>query len=201
MEPTRAELKAWIEKIIAETGETASGLARKAGLATTTLTRFLAEDDGPMLGMRSIAKIAHATRRQPLGLAPAAAPAAGGLAEAEAEPYVASGGPVASAVAALVSGRNAADPWLLKSHALELAGYMPGDILIVDLAQVAQSGNVVCAVDYKFGNVKPETVFRIYEWPYLVAASSAPRLRKPLLVDNERVVIKGVIVASLRVAI
>lgn len=75
---------------------------------------------------------------------------------------------------------------------------MPGDVVVVDLAATPTRGDVVCAQVYRWHEGKAETVFRIFEPPYLVAASAAPALRMPLVVDNDRVMIKGVVTHSLR---
>jgi len=205
MESSREQVRAWLEDVLRQTGETPSALARRAGLATTTLTRFLTEEgEQRMLGLRSIAKIAHAANVAPLGV-PGVKSTAGpvpGFAEQEAAPYrLKPEQPSAldQAVTALIGGRSAADPWVLKSRALELAGYLPGDILILDLNAVPERQKVVCAQVYRWEERRAETVFRIYEPPYLVAASNDPAFRKPLLVDNDRVIIKGVVTHSLRV--
>jgi len=207
-EPSKAELRTWLNDVLARTGETPSGLARRAGLATTTLTRFLNDPDANMLGMRSVAKIAHVSGIQPAGL-PRLAATNGptrGMAEDEAVPFVAEAinDPTARAIEALIAGRNATDPWVLKTRALEAAGYLAGDIVIVDLNRPPQARDIVCAQDYRWNEGKAETVFRIYEPPYLVAACHdlelQEKLRRPLVVDNDRVIIKGVVTDLLRPA-
>lgn len=208
MEPTRDEIKAWLQTVLSKTGDTPSGLARKAGLATTTLTRFLNDPAAPMLQLRSIAKIAHVADVQPIGLPNiteagtllAALRGPTGMSESEAEPFQNASGALAEAVRMLVSGRNAADPWRLCTRALEVAGYLPGDIVVVDLNRPAKAGDVVCAQAYRWAEGKADTVFRIYEPPYLIASSWDPAFRKPLLVDNNQVIIKGVVTEMLRAA-
>lgn len=49
-----------IESMLADTGLTASALAREAGLATSTLTRFLAEENASLLTMRTMIKLREA---------------------------------------------------------------------------------------------------------------------------------------------
>lgn len=202
MEPTRDDIRAWLTSVLTKTGDTPSGLARKAGLATTTLTRLLNDPAAPMLQLRSIAKIAHVAGVQPIGV-----PSAGqagvplrGLSEPEGLPIDAGEHRLAEVLRLLVDGRNAADPWRLQTHALEEAGYLPGDIIIVDLNRMPVAGDVVCAQAYKWSEGKAETVFRLFEPPYLVAASRDLALRRPLLVDNNQVIIKGVVTEMLRVA-
>lgn len=160
MEPTRDDIKAWLHSLLAKTGDTPSSLARKAGLATTTLTRFLNDPAAPMLKLRSIAKIAHVSGVPPIGVPNTSPPA--GFAEAEAEPLRPADDIIARVVEVLIRGRNAADPWRLTTRALTGAGYLPGDILIVDLNQAPKPGDIVCAQAYRWVEGKAETVFRIF---------------------------------------
>ena len=121
-----------------------------------------------------------------------------GLAETEALPITDTDNDIGRVLNALVSGRNAANPWTLNSRALEDAGYLPGDILVVDLNAQPKAGDVVCVQIYKWAEGKADTVFRIYEPPYLLAACRDPALRRPLLVDNNHIIIKGVVTECLR---
>lgn len=185
------------------TGETASGLARKAGLATTTLTRFLADDGSPMLGLRSITKIALAAGLPP----PFAVPVdlAQGTRD-DALPFAAGPGSRAAAVlAALQASGNGTMALQVKSRVLEQRGVLPGDVVIVDHTARASAGNLVCAQAFRWSEAATDLLLRVYEPPYLLAAAADPELaqqaRRPLLVDNERVVIKGVVVACLRLLI
>jgi transcriptional regulator with XRE-family HTH domain len=204
MEPTRDEIASWIKEVLAKTGDTPSALARKAGLATTTITRFLNDPGSPMLSLRSMAKIAHVAGVATVPGAPSASPPSVGFAEAEGEPFHVTNAdtPVDRAIRALISQRNAADPWILRTRAIEALGYLVGDIVIVDLNCKPISGDAVCAQSYNWEKGQAITIFRIYEPPYLVAATLdtalSAALRKPLLVDNDRVIIKGVITDELR---
>ncbi len=207
VEPCRDEITHWLHDVLTKTGDTPSALARRAGLATTTLTRFLNEPGSPMLTLRSIAKLAHAAGVQPIGLPEAQSSKlrGAGMAESEAEPYQPTTDKgIDRAVEALVAGRNAADPWRLKTNALDALGYRAGDIVIVDLNRKSLPGDIVCAQVYQWSAGKAETVFRVLEPPYLIAAPLDPemaeRLRKPLLVDADRVIIKGVVTETLRIA-
>jgi hypothetical protein len=56
----------------------------------------------------------------------------------------------------------------------------------------------VCAQLYRWSEGRADTVFRLYEPPYLVAMTRDAELRKPALVDNDRVIIKGVVILTLR---
>ena len=196
MDKIRDEQRSWLRQVLAETGLTATGLASRAGLAQTTLTKFLNDPDYPhALSSRTIDALTRATR-----LKFGAGPVAGGLAEPEAAKYLAKSeaDPLAQAVASLTRGANAIDPWTLQSRALEAAGYLPGDVLLVDLSLEAKPGDIVCAQLYEWGRFTAETVFRAFEPPYLVTRSFDRALPFLQAVDNKNVAIKGVVVASLR---
>ena len=73
-----------------------------------------------------------------------------------------------------LKGRPNAAPWHLRTRALEGAGYLAGDIVITDASVTANAGDAVIAQVFDPRSGSPETVFRILESPYLVAASSDP---------------------------
>ena len=101
-------------------------------------------------------------------------------------------------VRAVVGDSNSITAYRLESRALECAGFQPGDTMIVDLNAGPQPGDVVCAQIYDYARALADTVFRVYEPPYLVSATFDARLRRPLVLDQHLVDIKGVVVASLR---
>ena len=68
----------------------------------------------------------------------------------------------------------------------------------VALGETALSGDVVCAQVYDWSTGRAETVFRIFEPPYLVSASSDPQFLRPLVVDDDKVHIKGVVIQTYR---
>jgi hypothetical protein len=99
----------------------------------------------------------------------------------------------------LASRMPRADLWEIRGRALDLAGLLPGDVVAVDLGRSElKTGDVVCAQIYDWQKGSATTVFRIYEPPYLVALSTDPQHRKPVLVDGDRVLLKGRVVASFR---
>lgn len=103
-----------------------------------------------------------------------------------------------SVVAALVGGRKAIEIWRLRTEALIVAGYLPGDLVLVDPAIEARPQDLVCArvADWQRGN--EQTLFRIFDPPFLVAAAQDRTAFKPLLVDPERVQLRGVVIESYR---
>jgi len=205
----------WLDLCMEKTGETATGLARMAGIASTTLTRFLADPDAHMLSIRTMSKIGHAA-----GVPPPFAPLAGqpdteqgqssqlqiGFAAPEAERFEPAGrnDRLGNIAAAAIAGREATHPWSIRTRAVEGRGILPGDVVIVDLNATPSKGQIVCAQVYDWQTRQAETVWRVFEPPYLVAAALDPALaetlRRPLIVDNDRVVIKGVVTEVFRAA-
>ncbi len=197
------EQRTYLIQVLDRTGWTQTELASRAGLDPSTLSRFLSGNrHGHALRASTIRKIEMIS-----GIATAANPGARaadtsappGFAEPEAVPLdMSAETPLAAVIAALMRGRANLDAWTLKSRALESAGYRPGDILLVGLNETPVVGDVVCAQVYDWTIGRAETVFRLFQPPYLIAATADPALLRPHVVDNSRVVIKGVVLSSLR---
>lgn len=193
----------WLRQVVADHGIAPTTLAKQARIAPSTLTRPLSEgDEGTStLHAATIEKIIALTGAKPPGF-PRRATRAGGLSE-EAKPYEESGGgSIDAALRAIAGHRNAADPWVIRSRALELAGFLPGDVVVVDLNAVPQTGDVVCAqtnIDFTSGTA--DTVIRLYERAgsafVLSAATMDGAIRKLIPVD-ERVALKGVVIGMVR---
>lgn len=190
--------KRWLEDLLHRLGLTATELARRAELNPSTLTRFLndASERGHTLTFRSVRKIEQAVARlenQPVRRSST------GFSETEGTPYDAETfkDGLAHAVAALTSGRNAVDAWKVGTGALCDLGIDPGDVLIVDMNEPPRSGDIVCAQVYDLPLGGARTVFRLWEPPYLLSGSLEPGRRKPILVDDEKAVIRGVVVSTL----
>ena len=194
----RDEIKAWLLDVLARTGETPTALARRAGVASSTLTRFLSREDSPLLSSTTIALINTAIENT----GSSATTDAPGLPSHEATPFRDDpGDAIAAAVHALIAGRPATSAWVQKSDALQLRGILPGDVLIVDRGASAAPGAIACARAFDLKRSGSGTIFRVIEPPYLVATSLNPQWRKPLLIDNERVVLVGTVTHVLRAAL
>lgn len=197
------EQHSYIERVMQRTGWSQTELAARAGLDPSTLSRFLASaGTGRALRSTTIRKI-EAVAGIPLRESDeepgVTQPAAGVFAEQEAEPLDASRRPSLRAVIETLSmGRGNVDPWVLKGTALEGAGYRAGDILLVALGETPLAGDVVCAQVYDWAAARAETVFRLFQPPYLVAACFDPKLMRPLVVDGAKVAIRGVVVTTIR---
>lgn len=187
----------FVRSVVEKTKTPPTRLATEIGVAPSTLTRLLNEPDGGKATLRAttIAKLerysglAAPTLELPDGARPAP-----GVRE-DAIPFEPQGADaaVAAAIKAIVGTRKNIDAWTIRSRALECAGYMPGDTVLVDLSTLPRAGEPACAQVYDWRGGSAETVMRIYEPPYLVAATYDGNLRKPLLVDDERVIVKGLI--------
>lgn len=196
--PSDLDQRSYISTVLQRTGWSQSELAARAGLDPSTLSRFLSgQRQGHALRPSSIRKIETVSGLAMDGGTPTGP--AGGFAEAEAAPLaVAERSPLAAIIAALTDGRRNIDPWTLNSRALELSGYRPGDTLLVALGETALAGDVVCAQIYDWPTGKAETMFRIFQPPYLVASTADPALLRPHAVDGQQVQVKGVVIHSLR---
>ena len=199
----------WLKRLPTLTGKSLTGIAHDIGVAPSTLTRPLHPDDPGTStpNQRTIDKIVARYKVVPPdfeGRAPAA-PARRPLRAFFEDAVTYQPGndeTLTSAVRALIAGRNNADPWVIRSRSLELAGYLPGDIIIVELGATPQIGDIVCAqtnIDLHRGTA--ETVMRIYEragaTDVLVAASMDPMMRQPIALDH-RAEIRGVVVGMVR---
>ena len=197
VENIRGRQIAWVQAVLEHKKWRASRLASEAGINHSTLSKFLNDPlNVAQLNTLTIEKIAavggippYETRKLP---------PAPGFSETEAEMY--DGGDadflVRDAVNAIKGSKNHIIPWVLRSRALEFGGYIPGDILFVDLNAAPQSGDIVCAQVYdRYG--RAETVFRLFEHPFLAALSADENLRRPILLDD-RAQVRGVVAATLR---
>ena len=200
MQHSKDEQIAWLKAVREYLGISLTELAKRAKIAPSTLQRPINDPSYPgMVSGRSMAAVAEVA-----GLRPLEYPSRmRGLAEADASPFSYDERNDAAdnlnrAVRELVKGRNGRDAWVMKSYALELAGVMPGDVMIVDMNLTPRPRDIVCAQIYDWSGMKSETVFRIYEAPYLLTHSVRGHFEKPVAVDNSTVIIKGVVDVVLR---
>lgn len=200
MSSLRDQQLAWLDHISSSSGMTLTEIARVAGLTPSTLTRFKANDDlGHTLTARTVKKIEDATR------VPAyeskVIPKIQSFSEDEASPYKAD----AQATNAIGSALNSAAKqspdihlWTLKTNSLSGVGYSAGMTVAVDQTLAARNGDAVCAQRYDFRRGTAETIFRVYRTPYLLTAFADGEPAMPEVVDNENIVIAGVIIGGFR---
>jgi transcriptional regulator with XRE-family HTH domain len=191
----------YLRRVMDETGMKPSQIARAAKLSHTVLTRFLNDlAHGGTLETLTIASIAQATNvPAPPDLL---GQAGGGFREPDAEPFdyelAPASDPVARAVRLIIESAENIVPWEVKGRALEHLGWRAGDIMFVDLNGEPQPGDLVCAQAYDFDNMRAETLFRIYEPPFLIAAGPDPASWKPLSLGDRSVAVKGVVISTFR---
>lgn len=177
----------WLNSILEDRAVTPNALAERAGIAPSTLSKFLSGKT-EHLRERVVARIAQVSKKP--------APQSLGLSDPDA---------VSLPIGALpnVSLPDPGQPNLaavkISSDAMRLAGIEPDDILIYDRAARARTGDIVCAQIYAPHLGGAETVIRYYEAPFLVAASEESEFRKPIMVDGDRVQIIGVVTRQIRV--
>lgn len=187
----------FVKRVVEHTKTPPTRIATDLKIAPSTLTRLLNEPEGGKATLRAttIAKLeAYSGLMAPTIESPERVSAPSGLRE-DAIPFDQSDGDatVVSALKAVIGTRKNIDPWTIRSRALECAGFMPGDVVLVDLSTMPRAGEPACAQVYNWRGGTAETIMRLLEPPYLVAATFDPALRKPLLVDDERVILKGLI--------
>jgi hypothetical protein len=163
-------------------------LAKAAGVSASSLVRLLKEDSTGTLHARTLRKLEKFSGISLSSVVDApSASGLRGLAEEAVSFDAGSADPaVSDAIRALIGTREAAVPRTIRTRALECIGYLPGDIVIVELGRRPEPGEVVWA------QVDAEMVMRIYEPPILAAATLDQQLRRPLMLDA-RVNIKGVV--------
>lgn len=187
----------FVKRVVEHTGTPPTRIATDIKVAPSTLTRLLNEPDNGKATLRAttIAKLeaysglTAPTLESPDGVVPVSGP------REDALPFDLRDGDdsVAAAIKAVVGTRKTIEPWTMRSRALECAGYMPGDVVLVDLSTMPRVGEPACAQVRNWRGGTAETIFRLLEPPYLVAATFDATLRKPLLVDDDRVIVKGLI--------
>ncbi|MEM7741417.1 MAG: hypothetical protein AAF225_11525 [Pseudomonadota bacterium] len=164
----------------------ANQIASAAGLQPSTLYRFLDPGSDTELRAHTEGKIRAAFALPRLTQS--------GFCEPEAVP--------------IESGPSLPDPetlateslglFRIQSRSMEAADILPGDVITVALNQEPKPHDIVCAQIFDPVTGEAETLFRWFEPPFLVAGSAAAHLRKPLLIDDNTVVVRGPAVSLFR---
>lgn len=188
----------WLQAIYEETGWSQSELSRRAGVSHATLSRFSNDSSNTKkLDTDTVAKLLAVSPVPHYENSRAQIPQ--GFSEREAEQLTDgkyTDPTVGRMVQAAKQGQNAVDAWVLHNRAIENLGYLPGDVVMVDLNAKPEAGDIVCAQVFdRMGN--PETAFRVYYPPYLMGASDLREYLRPIPVDD-RVLVRGVVIAAIR---
>ena len=191
--------RAWILDVADAKNISVSAIATGAGLTDTTLTRVVSDPThSRTLSAETIDLVKQAHKVPGPEEYEGARHRVVGFAEAERFDTKREDADIGRRIAQMLAAHPSAVPWRLKTSALEQAGYLPGDIVVVDHNLAVEPQDAVCAhiTDYQHG--AGATIWRIYDPPYLIAAANDRLAYKPLLVDNDRITIRGVIIESLR---
>lgn len=102
-------------------------------------------------------------------------------------------------LALLMRDRAGVEPWRVSTSAMQLAGYIEGDLILVDRTRSTPiAGNIVLAQVYDWHLGSAKTLLRRYDPPVITAASADPRGARPYIVDGTNVTVVGTVVASWR---
>ena len=89
--------------------------------------------------------------------------------------------------------------WRVWSRALELAGYLPGDAVLVASTVPPIAGDVVCVQIFDDKTGAYRTRLRLYQPPHVVTSTMDRKVQaEPVVVDNDRVWIWGTVIRSVR---
>ena len=188
----------WLNHVLASTGDTASSLARRAGVSTTTLTRFFQDNVGvTTLSARTIARIEEATGHRFSEFQ------SGGLSEPTVRRFAtsdeASTDDAASAAirAAIGQQGNSRTPWLIADDSLAALGILAGDVIVIDESDPPRDGDVVLVQVADRASGEARTEFRALHGQMLHGGAIGGR-QKPLVHDGEWNRVCGRMVALVR---
>jgi AraC-like DNA-binding protein len=185
--------RAWLQELVRLTGKSLAQIAGEAGLSSTALSRMFR--DGYTGTLSALTK---AQLREYLGTPSPEQWEAQGRPPLsnefeESSPWLPEADANAhriKAVGELLAGRPGAEAWILRTRALEDAGLLPGDIVIIEPGE-PRDRDLVCA---SIQDARPVMVWRRYDRPYLTDLSRNADMRTaPELVDGKRVRIRGIV--------
>jgi hypothetical protein len=194
-----AKQRAYLRDTLHELNITASRMAGMLGMAPSTFTRFINLPDSSEKTMHpatidKVEKLRQVNSDSPF---PTTAQGSWATLREEAARLDMESGDTAllQALRSLIGDREGIEPWRLNTRALELEGYMPGDIVLVDLNASPQAGDAVYATIREQSRVEP--IMRKFQ-PTGIVDLLVPRTNDPdapptLVVDRKQVLIRGVL--------
>jgi transcriptional regulator with XRE-family HTH domain len=175
-----------------------TGIARRAKINPSTVYRWLRADGTAAPDLGSLQKIAQAfgvenpiASEQGWSVPSATASGPGALREPEVAPLQ-----NAAQWPAKEDDLNVFDR-VLTTRALELDGYIPGDIVRCDMRLRAPRKDDIVVFNRPDNRGGEETLIRKYAPPFLIARTLDPALGAPILLDDS-VTIMGIVTMSLR---
>jgi len=188
---TQEAIAEWLGQVAKMTNKSLTQIARKAGVNQTTVTRAYKNPENyqNVMSTSTIMRIVNEHKVPP-------PPLPGfGQAVGFAEPEV-----IPIEDPDLRGDDLTPDQYAIEvnTRAMMDAGYMPGDMMLVDMAETPRDGDAVIAQNYDNQQGTAETVFRRFKPPHLVAISPDHDQFEPLYVDGKKVMIVGVVVKSWR---
>lgn len=196
----------WFKAAQKRAGKTSFDLGAVIGRDRSVISRIVNGSQQPTLdqarALSDALGVPLATFLEKAGMtdAPTAQQLAPGFTEADAAPYLPQ--PATEqrekTIAAAMGARPGVDVWRVKSCAMQMAGLIEGDFILVDThaAERARPGDLVVAQIYNPRGAT--TVLRRFQPPVLVAASCNPADGGVHVVDGINVVIMGTVAASWR---
>lgn len=187
---SRQLVRDWITGIERRFNVSRAEIASRSNMKPSTIYRWFDDDFSHMPSYPKLRQIADAFGiEMPGTVAPVA-----GFSEADATRYDSAPLETSEALAP-----NQSD-WRLGTRALELAGFVPGDVVRLDISIASRPGDAVFAQVYNLERGMAQTRLRLFDPPYLVTRTMDPDVNaKPLYVDGEHVVILGPIIRSTRI--
>lgn len=200
----------WLKKSLKSAGKTTADLAEAINRDRAVVSRIL---NGRQSASIEQAKHFAAVLDRPvsevlekLGLTDAATAKIfqPGFAEGDAAEFVfstaASADPARTVAIALGADRPGVDTWTVKSDAMVLSGFLPGDLMLVDTrsAEICKAGDAVIAQTYDWQTGSATTLLRRYEPPVLVASTSNSDMHRVIVLDGHNTVVRGKVIATWR---
>jgi phage repressor protein C with HTH and peptisase S24 domain len=184
-------IRAWLKDAILKIGLRPTPLAKAAGLAPSTLLRALDPENPGSLEWRSIEKIVRTFNIAPPKIYTNRSP----------EEHQVLSDVIhinEEEIEHIIEKSENQTLWILNNRALDLVGYLPGDIVIVDDAVTPRARDIVVIVRIEQAGIG-EALIRMYDPPYfLTETADANARKKPLLMDHDRFAIIGTVVQLVR---
>ena len=207
----RSQLQDWITSLMAAHGiEDYSKFARRVGVADSTISRLMnPSSEGHQLRESTIARIETAfNARRPSAIPVLSRPGLGERIQPEADFSVPETmlDKIRHDIQPLLTTREdggetgmaVREALLVSDRALDLAGYLPGDVVLVDMDAQPATQDIV-AVRWLTGQRPSDQItLRIFDTPFLTAHSTDESLRRPVLIDPARVQLIGVVRLAIR---